>query len=107
MSDFNPVLPKVVKWSVGDNRYDDNGKNPKSLSLFIPLESVEALTRYLNSISTDPEKIKKGKVWDFSQKAEVEVDGIYVNGKGRDGQYGAFGSINPSIHAPFDAEVPF
>jgi hypothetical protein len=107
MSDFSPALPKVVKWSVGDNRYDDNGKNPKNLSLFIPLESVEAFTRYLNSISTDPEKIKKGKVWDYSQKAEVEVDGIYVNGKGRDGQYGAFGSINPSSHAPLAAEDLF
>ena len=66
------------------------------------VRSAEAFARYINATATDPEKIKKGKVWDYSLKAEVEVDGIYINGKGRDGQYGAFGSINPAASAPSD-----
>ena len=102
MADFNPALPKQVKWSVGENKYDTDGKTPKSLSLFVPIESAEAFARYINATATDPDKIKKGKVWDYSLQAEVEVDGIYINGKGRDGQYGAFGSINPAAAAPSD-----
>ena len=95
MSDFQPALPKQVKWSVGENKYDQDGKNPKSLSLFVPLESATAFANYVNAVATDPERIRKGKVWDYDLQAEVEVDGIYINGKGRDGQYGSFGSINP------------
>ena len=102
MSDFNPALPKQVKWSVGENRFDQDGKNPKSLSLFIPLESATAFANYVNAVATDPDKIKKGKVWDYSLQTEVEVDGVYINGKGRDGQYGAFGSINPAAANPAD-----
>jgi hypothetical protein len=102
MADFNPALPKQVKWSVGENRFDQDGKNPKSFSLFIPLESATAFANYVNAVATDPDKIKKGKVWDYSLQAEVEVDGVYINGKGRDGQYGAFGSINPAAANPAD-----
>lgn len=102
MTDFNPALPKQIKWSLGENKYDTEGKNPKSLSLFVPIESVEAFARYLSAIATDPEKIRKGKVWDYALQAEVEIDGIYINGKGRDGQYGAFGSINPAASNPVD-----
>ena len=100
MSDFQAALPRQIKWSVGENKYDDGGKNPKSLSLFVPLESIEALATYIASQGTDPNRIKKGKVWDYGTQSEVEVDGIYINGKGRDGQYGAYGNINPAASQP-------
>jgi hypothetical protein len=102
MTDFNPALPKQIKWSLGENKYDTDGKNPKSLSIFVPIESVEAFARYLNAIATDPEKIRKGKVWDYALQSEIEIDGVYINGKGREGQYGSFGSINPAASTPVD-----
>ena len=101
MPEFQAALPKQLKWSVGDNRYDTDGKNPKSLSLFIPIESVEAFARYVAALSTDPDKIKKGKIWNYSTQSEEEVDGIYINGKGRDGRDGgAYGNINPAAAQP-------
>lgn len=105
MPDFNPAFPRPVKWSVGDNRYDEGGKNPKALNLFVPLESAQALARYINAMATDPEKIKKGKVWDYALSAEVEVDGIYINAKGKDGNYGAYGTLNPP--APQSSDISF
>ena len=94
-SQFKGALPKVIKWSVGDNKYDEDGTNPKALTLFIPLESAEAFARYINAQSTNPEKIKKGKIWDYDTNVEVEVDGIYISAKGKEGPYGTFGNINP------------
>jgi hypothetical protein len=105
MSDFKPALPKVIRWSCGENRYDEDGKNPKALSLFVPLESAQAFAQYINAQATDPERIKKGKIWDYALQAEVEVEGIYISAKGKDGQYGAFGNINPA--APKSATLGF
>jgi len=85
MPEFNPALPKQVKWSVGENKYDTDGKTPKSLSLFIPIESAEAFARYINATATDPDKIKKGKVWDYSLQAEVE--GLFPPSRGRSGRH--------------------
>ena len=39
-------------------------------------------------------KTTKGKVWDFSKNDEVEVEGVYINAKGKEGKYGDFGNIN-------------
>jgi hypothetical protein len=64
--------------------------------VFVPLESVEAFGRYLASEATNPEKIRKGKIWDYNLNAEVEVEGIYINAKGKEGNDGAFGNINPA-----------
>ena len=101
MPEFQAALPKQLKWSLGENRFDTDGKNPKSLSLFIPVESVEAFARYVAALSTDPDKIKKGKVWNYATQSEEEVDGIYINGKGRDGRDGgAYGNINPAAAQP-------
>jgi hypothetical protein len=95
MSDFTPAFPKPVKWSTGENRYDQSGKNPTNLSLFIPLESAYAFAQYLMNLADDPSRHKTGKIWDYATKSEVEVTGVYINGKGRDGQRGSFGTINP------------
>ena len=45
-------------------------------------------------------KQKKGKVWDYSKKEEVEVDGIYINAKAKEGRYGIFGNINLNFIEP-------
>lgn len=96
MSDFQAALPHVIKWSVGNNKYNEDGSNPKSLSLFIPRESISALAAHLQAMAADSEKVKTNKIWDYSSNAEVEVEGVYLNAKGKTGEYGDFGNINPA-----------
>ena len=38
MADFNPALPLPIKWSIGDDRFNDEGQ--QVLSLTIPVDSV-------------------------------------------------------------------
>jgi hypothetical protein len=109
MSDFKPALPRPVKWSTGENRYDTTGKQPTALSLFVPLEAANAFANYITNTAADSTKHKKGKIWDYENKSEIEVDGIYINGKGRDGNNGSFGTINPQStnFANGPDELPF
>lgn len=110
MNDFHPALPRPLKWSTGENRYDQTGKNPTSMALFVPLESVHAFANYLMNLADDESRHKVAKLWDYEQKAEVEVTGIYVNGKGRDGRDGSFGTINPQstkVDGKAMDEIPF
>ena len=108
-TEFNPQLPRPIKWSVGDNAYYTTGKQPRSISLFVPLESINALHDYIDAVAADPSKVKSGKVWDYQQQAEVQVDGIYINGRGRSSNGGDYGTINPAAAAPApaDEEPPF
>ena len=92
---FDPALPYPIKWSVGENSYDEDGKFPSQLALAIPIESIPAFCDYLMSLGDNRDKVKTNKVWDFSKKEEVEVDVVWINAKGKDGNYGAFGNINP------------
>ena len=99
MSDFNPALPVQLKWSVNENRFDDNGKNPLALSLFVPAESAFALAQLIMDSAEDSSKAKTAKVWDYTKNEEVDVQGFYINGKGRPGRDGdrtSYGSINPA-----------
>lgn len=100
---FTPALPAVIKWSVGDNRFDESGEYPQSLSLFIPAESIAALADYLSALATDNAKLKTAKVWDYDAKEEKEVQGVYLNAKGKQGKDGgAFGNLNPPLEVlPF------
>ena len=95
-SDFKAALPKPVKWSTGENRYDNGGKQPRTLSLFVPRESAYALAQYIINSADSEDRLRTGKIWDYDQKAEVEVEGFYINGKGREGRDGDFGTINPA-----------
>lgn len=109
-SDFKAAFPRPVKWSTGENRYDQTGKNPTSLSLFVPIESAYAFAQYLINLADDESRHKTGKIWDYADRCEVEVPGIYVNGKGRDGAGGgSFGTINPQATPQSGAnnEMPF
>ncbi len=105
MSDFNAALPQVIKWSVGENKFDEEGKNPKSLSLFVPTESITALSDHLMNLAD--QKQVTGKVWDFDNKCEVEVQGVYLNAKGKNGEFGDFGNINPASLASSGDNTPF
>ncbi|WP_295474935.1 hypothetical protein [Synechococcus sp. UW140] len=99
MADFNPALPIQLKWSVNENRFDDNGKNPLALSIFIPAESAFALAQLIMDSAEDSAKTKTAKVWDYTKNEEVDVQGFYINGKGRPGRDGdrtSYGSINPA-----------
>ena len=107
MPEFNPALPHPLKWSTGNNKYDQSGKQPRSLSLFIPRESAVAFANYILSIADDNEKQRTGKIWDYERKAEVEVEGFYINGKGREGNDGDYGTINPAAVAALPAGMPF
>lgn len=108
MADFKAALPRPIKWSTGENKYDTTGKQPTSLSLFVPLESAAAFAQHIIEAADDAARHKAGKVWDYEAKAEVEVTGIYINGKGRDGNYGSYGTINPQAGKPVDpAAMPF
>jgi hypothetical protein len=99
---FVPALPKPVTWSVKDNEFDDSDVNPKSLSLFVPVQSIQSLANHLIALGDDMNKRKKGKVWDYEAKEQVEVEGVYINAKGKSGDWGDFGNINPRM-----IEIPF
>lgn len=95
--EFQPALPYPIKWSTGENSFDEDGKFPQQLALAIPVESIPSFCDYLMSLGDTTDKIKTGKVWDFSKKEEVEIDVVWINAKGKDGttRNGAFGNINP------------
>ncbi|MFS6818237.1 hypothetical protein AAF134_02320 [Synechococcus lacustris Tous-12m] len=98
-SDFQAALPFPIKWAVAENKYDEDGKYPLSLSVFVPVDSAFALAQYILDTAEDPIKTKTAKVWDYSKNEEMEVKGFYINGKGkhgRDGDGASFGNINPS-----------
>ena len=63
-------------------------------------------------MAADSEKLKTGKIWDYNKKEEVQVSGVYLNAKGKSGEYGDFGNINPVAlgNAPtqaLPADLPF
>ena len=93
---FEPALTHGINWSTGQNRFDENGKQPRSLSLFIPAESIYEFAEYLQRLANCSDKIKTGKVWDFEKKERREVDGFYIYAKGREGNDGDFGQISPA-----------
>jgi len=103
---FKAALPYPIKFSTSENDYEDQDKYPQKMSLFIPSESVSAFCEeVMKMVDT---KQKKGKVWDYSKKEEVEVDGIYINAKAKEGKYGLFGNINLNFIEPKEVdEIPF
>ena len=108
MAGFNPAISRPIKWYVGENKYDEEGKNPRRLSLFIPEDSILEFAAYLKRLSTQTDKARAGKVWDYGRNEEVEVSGFYVDGKGKKGQYGDYGTINPVQIAAADSDaMPF
>lgn len=95
-SSFTPALPKPGSWSVNDNKFDTDGKNPKQLMVFLPLESVYALAQHLMTLAETPDKVKEGSTYNYKTQDKEKVKGIYLNFNGKEGETGAFGSINPA-----------
>ena len=97
-SNFQAALPFHLKWSVSKNQFDDTGKNPLVLSVFVPAESAFALAQFILDTAENPDKAKTAIVWDYSKNEEVEVTGFWINGRGRpsrDGNGTSYGNINP------------
>ena len=46
MSYFRSARPAQIKWSVGENKNNEDGKYPKSLAMFVPVESISALANH-------------------------------------------------------------
>ena len=92
MADFNPALSLPIKWSIGEDRFNDDD-DAKVLTLTIPVDSLNQFIDHLKALSYT--KQKQGEVYDFKKKEKVKTQCIYVNAKGMDGQYGLFGNINP------------
>ena len=103
-AEFKAALPAQIKWTVKDNQFDEGGANPKALSLFVPLQSIEALAAHLRAMAADAEKVKTSSVWDYSSQKALEVQGVYLSAKGKEGEWGTFGNINPTLLAA--APVP-
>jgi len=102
---FKPALPYPVKFSTSENEFDDSDKFPKSMSLFIPLESIQPF--FDHCIKKGDTQTKTGTVWDYAKGKEVEVEGIYINAKGKIGKYGDFGNINPKLIELSTDDMPF
>ena len=95
---FKAAMPYPIKFSISENEYEDQDRFPQKFSMFIPCESVSAFCEeVMKMVDT---KQKKGKVWDYSKKEEVEVNGIYINAKAKEGRYGIFGNINLNFIEP-------
>ena len=95
-SNFVPAFPYPIKWSTGDNTFDDKDKNPKTIGLAIPVDSIAGLVNLLMALEADTSKHKQGKVWS-KENGEEKKAVVYLNGKGKESNdgYGCFGNINP------------
>ena len=95
-SNFVPAFTYPIKWSVGDNTFDDADKFPKTIGLAIPVDSIAGLVNLLMALEADTSKHKQGKVWS-KENGEEKKAVVYLNGKGKESNdgYGCFGNINP------------
>ena len=96
-SDYIPALSKQITYQTDANRFHDEskqGSKPRSLSIFIPQQSILELAEYLKRLSTEDSKLKTGKVYNFETREKEELKGFYLNGRGFDGENGEFGAIN-------------
>ena len=63
---FNPALPLPIKWSIGDDRFNEG---QQVLSLTIPVDSVTHFIDHLQNLVD--QKAKDGEVYDFNKKEKV------------------------------------
>ena len=68
MADFNPALPLPIKWSIGDDRFNEG---QQVLSLTIPVDSVTHFIDHLQNLVNL--KAKDGEVYDFNKKEKVKT----------------------------------
>jgi hypothetical protein len=85
--EFNPAFPLPIKFTVQDSKFGNQ------LSLFIPIESVTHLMDHIQNLVNT--KKAGGSVYLGKQKGTVKTEGIYINAKALEGDYGIYGNINP------------
>ncbi len=106
MADFNPALPLPIKWSIGDDRFNEGQQVLSLTSLTIPVDSVPYLTEHLMNLID--KKAKDGEVYDFNKKEKVKTKCVQIYSKAVDGQFGVFGNINPQkLEREVNEELPF
>ena len=100
---FNPALPLPIKWSIGDDRFNEG---QQVLSLTIPVDSVTHLIDHLQNLVD--QKAKDGEVYDFNKKEKVKTQCVQIYSRAMDGQFGVFGNINPQqLEREVNEELPF
>ena len=100
---FNPALPLPIKWSIGDDRFNEG---QQVLSLTIPVDSVTHFIDHLQNLVD--QKAKDAEVYDFNKKEKVKTKCVQIYSKAMDGQFGVFGNINPQkLEREVNEELPF
>ena len=84
---FNPALPKPISFKIQDGQYG------KQLALFIPTESITHLVDHMQNLVNT--KLSSGKVYLGKEKGNINTEGVYINAKALEGDYGVYGQINP------------
>ena len=84
---FNPALPKPISFKIQDGQYG------KQLALFIPSESITHFMDHMQNLVNT--KLSSGKVYLGKEKGNINTEGVYINAKALEGDYGVYGQINP------------
>jgi len=98
---FDPALPKPISFKIQDGQYG------KQLALFIPTESITHFVDHMQNLVNT--KLSSGKVYLGKEKGNINTEGVYINAKVMDGDYGLYGQINPQKIeiTPTTEEIPF
>ena len=97
---FDPALPKPISFKIQDGQYG------KQLALFIPTESITHFMDHMQNLVNT--KLSSGKVYLGKEKGTLKTEGIYINAKANENEYGIFGQINPQkINTGVNEELPF
>ena len=100
-NDFKPALPLPMSFIIQDGKYG------MQLSIFIPTESITHVIDHLQNLVNT--KSSSGTVYLGKDKGNLKTNGVYLNAKVLDGEYGQYGQINPQKieNAPNTDELPF
>jgi hypothetical protein len=97
---FNPALPLPISFKIQETKYGNQ------LNLFIPTESITHFIDHLQKLVDT--KTTEGKVYLGKEKGELKTEGIYINAKANENEYGIYGQINPQkINTGVNEELPF
>ena len=104
MSDFNdfkPAFPLPMSFKIQDGKYG------MQLGIFIPTESITHVIDHLQNLVNT--KSSSGSVYLGKDKGTLKTNGVYLNAKVLDGEYGQYGQINPLKieNAPSTDDLPF
>ena len=74
--------------------------------MFIPTESITHFMDHMRNLVNT--KLSSGKVYLGKEKGNINTEGVYINAKVMDGDYGLYGQINPQkIDTGVNEELPF